>query len=156
MRSTCQHLKEPESSIKCNWQNTVSTNTWAWQRLVLTWPTFYLEHNLFWNVNMSYAIRHSVLFSWLLCTRYVLVAREKICCLCHPLRYLWDNIQVHMYWTTGIAFCGIRYIKMHNSPQGQHIKVISTDLSFPHGALSFYDACDRNKKTRGGLMQPPP
>ena len=25
---------------------------------------------------------------------------------------------------------------MHNSPQGQHIKVISTDLNSPHGALS--------------------
>jgi len=24
---------------------------------------------------------------------------------------------------------------MHNSPQGQHIKVISTDLNSPHGAL---------------------
>jgi len=35
-----------------------------------------------------------------------------------------------------LLFCGIRYIKMHNSPQGQHIKVISTDLNSPHGALS--------------------
>ena len=83
MSKKCLH----ETLCKRRYLHALFGKCWAWQRLVLTWPTFYLEHNLFWNVNMSYAIRHSLLFLWLLCTRYVLVARKKICCLCHPLRY---------------------------------------------------------------------
>jgi len=49
---------------------------------------------------------------------------------------------------------------MHNSPQGQHIKVILSDLNSPHnglsnGILQSTMPVTETKNTRG-LMQPPP